>query len=540
MKSLKRFLSLMLAFCMLFAFAGCKDNPDEYDYYSVYEEEIVDVESGNESKDNQSQDNQSQNNQSQNNQSQNNQSQNNQSQNNQSQNNQSQNNQSQNNQSQNNQSQNNQSQNNNSSSNNSSGGTTIIVDNNNNSSNNNSSNKNDGNKNSLNVPSELSGTTIKVLSYNPISEISGGQKAIDNFTKETGIKVKWIRASYDSYDTEIAAYVAGGNSPDVVYLNHFVISRMKNMQPISCTGYDFSDKSVWDVKTMSAYSINGKAYAMHLNPTLTVFQQPQAMYYNKDTISEYSFDDPYELWQAGKWDLNTFIKMCREFKEASGEKAWSPHECWDYLNYLNLNGILNFDGKTVSAATSNSKVVTALQQQATWRQEGLQGDYLDVSSIQEGTGLFVSWNFGTARSSNSYFKDLKSNGSLGIVPPPSINGQSAYYTYMDEYEGYAIPKGAKNAKAVPYFLRYYLDKNNYDMNTFFASKDAIEVYDFLMSQNRVMSTRFLNGMKGDSEKYTLKLRNSAPAQIQTTVSSYAPTFKAIADDLNETIKKNFK
>ena len=193
MKNFKRFLSLVLAFSMLFTFAGCKDNSDDYDYYSVYEEEVVDVGSGYDTQNDQSQNEQSQNNQSQNNQSQDNQSQNNQTQNNQSQNNQSQNNNSQNNQSQNTQSQNNQSNNNNSTSNNSSGGTTIIVDNNNNNNNNNNSNKNDGNKNSLNVPSELSGTTIKVLSYNPISQISGGQKAIDNFTKETGIKVKWIR-----------------------------------------------------------------------------------------------------------------------------------------------------------------------------------------------------------------------------------------------------------------------------------------------------------------------------------------------------------
>jgi len=473
MKNFKRILALVLALVMLFAFAGCNNEPEWESYYSVYEE----VEGGE--------------------------------------------------------------QNNNSTKTESDSDDTVVIQNNNNNGNS-SSGKGDEDKSSLNVPAELRGTTIKILSYNPISEISGGQKVIDNFTKETGIKVKWIRASYDSYDTEIAAYVAGGNSPDIVYLNHFVLSRMKNMQPISCTGYDFSDTSVWDAKTMDAYSINGKAYAIHLNPSLTLFQQPQVLFYNKNTIAEYSLEDPYKLWEQGKWNMDTFIKMCRDFKEASGQKPWSPQECWDYLNYMNLQGVLNFDGKTVSEAASNPKVVTALQQQATWRQEGLQGDYLNVNGVVDGTGLFVSWNYGTARSSNSYLKSLKSNGSLGIVPAPSIPGQDKYYTYMSEYEGYAIPKGAKNSKAVPYFLRYFLDKTNYAQNSFFASKDAIKIYDYLMSQERVISTRFLNGMSGKSEEYTEKLRGSAPAQIQTIVSSYSSIFKDIASELNKTIKNDFK
>ena len=78
-----------------------------------------------------------------------------------------------------------------------------------------------------------------------------------------------------------------------------------------------------------------------------------------------------------------------------------------------------------------------------------------------------------------------------MVPMPSVDGQDTYYQGKDEYEAYAIAKGAKNPTAVPYFLRYFLDANNYDINSFFCNKQNLEVYRWCMSQkNTIWSTYF--------------------------------------------------
>ena len=40
----------------------------------------------------------------------------------------------------------------------------------------------------------------------------------------------------------------------------------------------------------------------------------------------------------------------------------------------------------------------------------------------------------------------------------------------DRYTAFGIPQGAKNAEAVPYYLRYVLDRNNYDQSHVYESE----------------------------------------------------------------------
>ena len=83
------------------------------------------------------------------------------------------------------------------------------------------------------MPSDLRGTTIKVYSWNPIKDVTGAEKVISDFEKQTGIKVDWTVGNYDNYESEIAALINSGNSPDIIRYNNPAAAKMYLTQDIA-------------------------------------------------------------------------------------------------------------------------------------------------------------------------------------------------------------------------------------------------------------------------------------------------------------------
>lgn len=391
------------------------------------------------------------------------------------------------------------------------------------------------------MPKNLRGKTIEFYTYNAMNQISGSAKAVSGFEKATGMKVKWTAVGYSDYDLQINARMAADNPPDVIYLNGTVMSRMQHFQPLSNINFDFSD-GAWDQQTMKDYTIKGKCYATALNPSYSLMHQPEAMFYNKDLISKYDLEDPYKLWQQGKWTFNKMLELVKIFKEETGNYGWSFAGPWEYAAIKGVScGPFTYDGKTVTNSFKTENMTVLFQQMSDWKKAGLLSTtMLDEGAFVTGNMLFYTFNYGTARSNNKHCMDMKTKGSFGIVPLPAIDGQEKYYQVMGEYEGYAIPKAAKNAEAVPYFLRYYLDKANYDQKTFFCSSEAMEVYDWCMKQNRVMSTAILTGQSQSGsavEALGYKLYSATSSAITTVIKEAEDTLDKDVKTLNELLSK---
>ena len=382
------------------------------------------------------------------------------------------------------------------------------------------------------MPKDLKGTTIEIYSWNPASEAPGATKVISDFEKASGIKVKWTQGSYENYNTEIAARIAAQKSPDVVrmYLPwEETPGQISFLQPLSVSGYDFGD-TAWDKDVMNAYSRKGKAYATNMKNTL--LNQPGVMMYNKNIISKYDLDDPYSLWKQGKWTYKKFMDICKAYKSETNKSAWTVLNGQDYMAWLGLTGPIAFDGNSYSSALGDSKVIAAYQATCDLVQAGIIDKTLwNMSAFESGDIPFFSLSIISARRTHPWLTDMKSKGNLGVAPFPSIEGQNAYYQPFREMEAYGIPKGAKNAKAVPYFLRYYLDGNNYDQKTFFNDSTILEVYNFCMKQQKKVTS---NAHDGDM---TYELFGVPSAQVSAVLEKNAPTFKARANELNAILAK---
>jgi hypothetical protein len=128
---------------------------------------------------------------------------------------------------------------------------------------------------------------------------------------------------------------------------------------------------------------------------------------------------------------------------------------------------------------------------------------------------------------------MKAKGTLGAVPYPTIKGQSTYYQLIGELEAYGIAKGAPNAKAVPSFLEYYLNGDNYDSNTFFNDKTILDVYKYCRQQTNIINwqnERLV--LAGSDSKLMSTLVSASSAQVPTLLAQDANIVGRIVNEHN--------
>ncbi len=344
------------------------------------------------------------------------------------------------------------------------------------------------------MPKKLRGSTITVYNWNPASEYTGAPAVIEKFTKETGIKVKWQRVNYSEYVTKLDGLIATGEGPDVVRTLCPTPDRISQFQPLTAAKYDFTD-AAWDNVVMKAYTVNGKTYATSLKNTH--LGSVDVMFYNKALIDKYDMENPYQLWKDGKWTVDKFISMCNEYQKEAGSSNAACTGMWlnTYSQWFGYgsNVTVQKDG-TLKNVQSDPKFLKIAQDFADYRNTSKIFFMGQAEVMDEGGALFYAgWSI-YARKKNTYLGTLKSQGTMYIVPMPSVPGQSTYYQGRNEFEAYAIAKTAKNPEAVPYFLRYFLDGANYDLNSFFCNKQNLEVYNWCMKQENTIWTPFTNGL----------------------------------------------
>lgn len=341
------------------------------------------------------------------------------------------------------------------------------------------------------MPSSLKNTTVEVFNWNPISEIPGAKKAVENFTKETGIKVKWTTESYSTFLSKLASRVAANDSPDVVRLTSPLPGALISLQDLSTTNYDFTDAG-WDKDIMKLYTVKGKQYGVTL--VGTHMDSNRVMFYNKNLINEYELADPYGLWKQNKWTLNTFLDYCRIFTKDAGTPAWGYGDPAKYLSMFGMPGAISFDGSEYVSMLNDTEFVKRAKESADFvNTEKIATKSWGYNEFEKGEALFWTSSTIYARLANTYFPKMKSSGVLGVVPMPTVDGQGKYYQGIHEAEAYGVAKGAKNANAVGYFLRYFLDPANYSMSDFFCSKEAYEVWKFCSKQENKVYTYGFNG-----------------------------------------------
>lgn len=386
------------------------------------------------------------------------------------------------------------------------------------------------------MPKDL-GKEIVFYNWNEASSMPGAEKAIENFTKETGIEVVWKTTSYYDYSTELAAMITTNNAPDIVRLRCQDPAVMPYLTPLTDYGYDFTDQA-WDHNAMYHYMFNNEPYAAVLKDT--PYFQPSVMYYNRDLVGRFNMEDPYKLWKAGQWTYNKLATMCVKFSKTAGSqyKAITTME-GGYRNTIGASYTrYNPEKNKFESGMDDKNLLIAGQWIAQLNaKDVIATKDIDFDAFDNGLILFYTDSLIAARTTHFYAKPVKAQGNLGVVPLPTIP-DAEYKVNLSENEAYAIPQGAKNPKAVPYFLRYWLSSENYDMTKFYCDAQAKEVADYLKTQPYVMNAdAWLNKDVHGATNIEINqaIRDADPAQVKTIIDSYKPVIDTFVQMANEKI-----
>ena len=202
--------------------------------------------------------------------------------------------------------------------------------------------------------------TIWVYGWEKASADKVAEDAV-SYLEDTGTKVEVVPVASDNYSTKIQATLAGGENPDLAfidagYMSIQLASRDKIIELDDYGVNDYKDRfyeSVWDTMTY-----NGKVHGLRITANNL------ALFYNKDMFDKIGLDYPTEAWT---WDdlREAAIKLTDHAQNIYGLDLPIYNAdggyTWTWLPFLwQNNGVLLNDDRT-EAIFNSPEGVEALE-----------------------------------------------------------------------------------------------------------------------------------------------------------------------------------
>ncbi len=382
------------------------------------------------------------------------------------------------------------------------------------------------------MPKNLKGTTLKMFFWDDLrSTVYKG--ALNKFQEKTGIKVEIEIADKSTYGATLAARISAGKSPDIVKCIDNNVGTVANLQPITNSGYDFGDQN-WDADLMKLFTYNGKCYAANVqnspNKNMGIFT------YNKKALkrANMSNDDPYTIWKnnPSNWTWAKFWSMCDSFIKANNGKEGYYGSTWGTEDgYVKAFGVSlwRYDpdaGKTVNCS-NNQEAVKRYGEIVDAINKKWSTTTADSTGFESGKILFA-WGFSSVAEKDSTISEsLRKGNNLGFVPMPT----DSKYTPLFETCAYGIPVGAKNAAAVPFFLRYIYSPESVKESDFYYNDEAKNVVTSVIKTNKFY---FGNGYL---YQVWQDMVNGTASNVKSVLDSYQGTINDNVTLANESLKK---
>lgn len=170
---------------------------------------------------------------------------------------------------------------------------------------------------------ELENKKIKWLSdwdINPDATGKSTPPELAVFQERYGGEVEWYKCLYAERYDMLANYINSDEGIDFFYAGNFDAfpkGAIRSMF-VPCDEYiDFSGELWEDVKEMND-SIMWKG--QHYMTVVEMTGDNCAVLYNRDTVEELGFEDPYRLYQKGEWNWDIFEEMLKAFCDPENQR----------------------------------------------------------------------------------------------------------------------------------------------------------------------------------------------------------------------------
>lgn len=379
------------------------------------------------------------------------------------------------------------------------------------------------------MPASVKNTTLKFFCWSDLKTSTYGD-AIREFEKKSGIRFETEICTKDQFSSQLAGKISSGSSPDMCLSFDNSTSYMKNLVSIDKSGFNFND-TAWDKALMDSFTFGGRTYAMNIQDSPN--KNMGVIYYNKKALrkAEMTDKDPYKIWEKNEkdWTWAKLWSMCEEFLKANrnrdgyyGMNLPSSRlyaNCFDasFFNYDAQKGQwVNLMKSSVTAKRYEELVDKVNKKYCTEADNG--------TAFTQGQTLFQFGFSSTMERDQTVGAALGDN--LGIVPVPSDSTHMPLY----EYYAFSIPIGAKNAAAVPYFVRYVCDPKTYDLSTFYKTPEARKAIEASMKRG--------NFCYGQGWKWNIwnEMVKGTSSQVRSILDAHSGEIEDMVFEQNETIK----
>jgi len=401
---------------------------------------------------------------------------------------------------------------------------------------------------------ELENKKIKWLAVWDINPDSTGKNVpidLAVFQERYGGEVEYYPVSFDERYDKLAQYINSGEGIDFFSgtdMDAFPKGVIKDMFVPFDDYIDYGSDLWKDVQNVNdSFLWNDK----HYMTTVSVNGDECAIIYNRDTISQASFEDPSELLERGEWNWNSFEKMLDEFVDNDNQK-YGIDGWWFETAFVQTTGISAIsleNGKLV-----NNLAEPSMERVQNWLYKLSSNGNIAIGSkfygwtehpeyIGEGKLLFYPCGLWKIYTSPDKWKTVFGE-NMAFVPMPRDPEADEYYIPAG-IDSYMLVKDGDNPEGVAKYLdckRYVL--LNQDLRDI-ADKQMKKDYgwsDEMVSMKNKMNDMalenphfdFSRGASSDIEEIVDSgLRSSAyGTPWNETFDSIYPAVQTLIDEIN--------
>lgn len=358
---------------------------------------------------------------------------------------------------------------------------------------------------------ELENKTIKWFSfYDPFhATTAGNTKAIslELFEEKYGGEIEYIQTTWNNRFNDLSTKVVSGDGIDFIAggdLDSFPKGVTNGMfQPVD--QYIDYDSELWsNVKDLNDYfELNGKHYLL-----ATAATSGPVVYYNRQTIENFGFDDPADLLEKGEWNWDTFKQMLLDYCDVDSE-------CYGLDGWFNEQPLMLTSG-VPSVELKDGKLVhnffdpnleRSMNFMKSLSDNGLTLDknifawQTHIEFIGEGKELFyISGLYEIESSPEIWTKTFGEPEDVMFVPLPKDPESEKYYLPAG-LEGYMMCKGAQNPEGVIKFMECVLAANT-DERTKEIARDK-HINDFGWTDEMLEMQAKINDMTAENPVYDI-------------------------------------
>jgi multiple sugar transport system substrate-binding protein len=189
--------------------------------------------------------------------------------------------------------------------------------------------------------------TIRVVSGQDVTELEVRQHIADEFNKaNSNIKAEIVVVKGDRYDSQ-QVMIAGGNAPDVLYLNPgflYAFASKDVLLPLDdfVAQEKYTFDGIYDV-ALEIGRYEGKLVAMPFEVA------PLTIVYNKNLFDKAGVPYPTTDWADPNWTWDAFVNTAKQLTNVEDKQYGAQIDNWMWQTFVFQNG---------GSVLSNSKEIT--------------------------------------------------------------------------------------------------------------------------------------------------------------------------------------